>query len=435
MKKKLTNNIGLKIMSVVVGILVWMIVVNIDDPIVTQSYLIPSVQIINEDYLDGEGLVVMADEDNASVRVYITGPRKTVAQITVNDIVAVADLQQAVSLNTDPVMIPITVTCPGISATNISVTPQNLSVTLEEKLTKEFTIGVSSGDSEPGQGYELGSLTVNPETVRITGSASVVNKIDNVSVTVDIDGITEDTTFKEASMVIRDKNGDQLSDTTMSYLKLENDGLATVYAKLWKVRSSVKLEVVYEGEPAEGYVVDSVATVPETVSVAGTTEALTQLEENGNTLTIGAGEIDISGAQEDVELKASLADSLLDEMKLTTGTSEDAWVSVGIVPEDSAIYALATSGIQVTDKPEDYQIAFELTEIELRIQSETGDFSDFDMADVQASITLDEWEEGSCEVAVDITLPDGYELLEEVTTEVRVSEVTVVDSEENDNSE
>lgn len=38
MKKNLTKNIPLKIMSVVVGILVWLIVVNVDNPIVTKGF-------------------------------------------------------------------------------------------------------------------------------------------------------------------------------------------------------------------------------------------------------------------------------------------------------------------------------------------------------------------------------------------------------------
>ena len=55
--------------------------------------------------------------------------------LQVTDISAVADLQQAVSLDTNPVMVPITVTCsvPGVSPSDIKVTPQNLSVNLDEK--------------------------------------------------------------------------------------------------------------------------------------------------------------------------------------------------------------------------------------------------------------------------------------------------------------
>ena len=50
----------------------------------------------------------------------------------------------------------INVTVSGIVSTNISVTPQNLSVTLEDKVSSEFIVAVNNGDSKPGSGYEIG---------------------------------------------------------------------------------------------------------------------------------------------------------------------------------------------------------------------------------------------------------------------------------------
>lgn len=139
----------------------------------------------------------MQDDSENTVRVYITGERKTVNRLTSSDIKAVADLQQAESTDTDPVMIPITATCSGILPENIRVSPQNLSVHLEKKVTKEFAINVSSGDSKAAQGMEIASLTANPEKVRITGPESLVAKIDSVSVDVSskVDGIAQDTSI------------------------------------------------------------------------------------------------------------------------------------------------------------------------------------------------------------------------------------------------
>ena len=45
-------------------------------------------------------------------------------RLTSSDIKAVADLQQAESTDTDPVMIPVTATCAGILPENIRVVPQ-----------------------------------------------------------------------------------------------------------------------------------------------------------------------------------------------------------------------------------------------------------------------------------------------------------------------
>ena len=421
MKKNLTKNIPLKIMSVIVGILVWLIVVNVDDPIITKGFVISDVQIINEAYVDQLGQMVMQDDSENTVRVYITGERKTVNRLTSSDIKAVADLQQAQSTDTDPVMIPITATCAGVLPENIRVSPQNLSVHLEKKVTKEFAINVSCGDSKPAQGLEIASLTANPEKVRVTGPESLVGKIDSVSVDVSskIDGIDQDTTITGAELTITDKNQDTLSSNSMSYLKFDNNGKVNVTAKLWKVRSDIRISAGYTGEPAEGYVVDSVTTVPETFSVAGSEEALNSLKLQN---------VDISGKSNDVEKKVNLAELLPDGLKLTTGSSTDLWITVNILPEGSKIYNFPTEDIKVKGLPDNLQLAFEVADVELKVQAEDGDLSGFNLKSISATLSMDDWEEGSYEVPIKISLPDGYKLLEDVTAEIKISKVSNVDS-------
>ena len=397
MKKNLTKNIPLKIMSIIVGILVWLIVVNVDDPIITKGFVISDVQIINEAYVDQLGEMVMQDDRENSVRVYITGERKIVNRLTSSDIKAVADLQQAQSTDTDPVMIPITATCSGILPENVRVSPQNLSVHLEKKVTKEFAINVTSDDSKPAQGLEVASLTANPEKVRITGPESLVGKIDSVSVDVSskLEGIDQDTTITGAELTITDKNQDTLS---------------------------------YTGEPAEGYVVDSVTTVPETFSVAGSEEALDNLKLQGNTIYLDNENVDISGKSNDVEKKVNLSELLPDGLKLTSGSSTDLWITVNILPEGSKIYSFPTEDIKVKGLPDDLQLAFEVADIELKVQAEDEDLSKFDLKSVGAVLSMDDWEEGSYEVPIKISLPEGYKLLEDVTAEIKISKVSNVDS-------
>ena len=123
MKKKLTANITLKIVSVLIGIIVWLVVVNIDNPSISKSFTISDFELVNEAYIDDTGLVCLRDVNETPVRVTIEGDRKTVNGISAADISVIADLQQAVSLDTDPVMIPVTAAVSGISPGNISVWP------------------------------------------------------------------------------------------------------------------------------------------------------------------------------------------------------------------------------------------------------------------------------------------------------------------------
>ena len=371
----------------------------------------------------------MPEQNQDSIKIAITASKKIRDKIKVTDISAVADLQQAVSLDTNPVMVPITVTCsvPGVSSNDIKVTPQNLSVNLDEKETQEFVVNVSRGDTKPGKDYEVGSLTANPEKVRITGPKTLVNKIDKVNATIELDGNTQDFT-QDVNLTIIDKNQEALSDSEMNSLRIENNAKVVVTARLWKIRQGVGISASYVGTPADGYEVGSVKTVPDTISVAGSTEGLESLAENNNVITIPADSIDISGESKDVEKKISLNNLLPDNVKLTSDSSEDVWVTVNILPVGSKEFDIPTKNIEVKNKPDDLQVTFETAQIELRIKSDTKNMDDLDaQKDIKLSIDLDGKKEGNYEVPVKVVLPDGYETVEDVTTEVVISSGTAVD--------
>lgn len=431
-KRKITDNIPLKIMSVAVAVVVWLIVVNIDNPVGTNYYTLTNVELINKEYVESSdtiGKMCMPEEKQDSIRIAITTNKKIRDKIKVSDITATADLQQAVSLDTNPVMVPITVTCsvPGVTPNDIKVTPQNLSVNLDEKETQEFVVNVSRGDTKPGKDYEVGSLTANPEKVRITGPKSLVNKIDKVNATISLDGNTQDFT-QDVNLTIIDKNQEALSDSEMNSLRIENNAKVSVTARLWKICQGVGISAGYVGSPASGYQVGTVTTVPDTISVAGSTEGLETLTQNDNTITIPADSIDISGESRDVERKISLKDLLPDNVKLTSDSSEDVWVTVSILPEGSREFTLSTKDIEVKNKPDDLQVTFETAQIEIRIKSDTEDLDDLNTeTDIKASIDLKGKEEGNYKVPVTLSLPDGYETVENVSTEVVISSGTGTD--------
>ena len=431
-KRKITDNIPLKIMSVAVAVVVWLIVVNIDNPVGTNYYTLNNVELINKEYVESSdtiGKMCMPEQSQDSIRVAITTTKKIRDRIKVSDISAVADLQQAVSLDTNPVMVPITVTCsvPGVSANDIKVTPQNLSVNLDEKETQEFVVNVSKGDTKPSKDYEVGSLTANPEKVRITGPKTLINKIDKVNAAIDLDGNTQDFS-QDVNLTIIDKNQEPLSDSEMNSLRIENNAKVVVTARLWKIRQGVGISAGYVGTPADGYQVGSVKTVPDTISVAGSTEGLESLAQNDNVITIPADSIDISGESKDVEKKINLSNLLPDNVKLTSDSSEDVWVTVSILPVGSREFDIPTKSIEVKNKPDDLQVTFETAQIAVRIKSDENDMDDLNaQKDIKASIDLNGKEEGNYEVPVKIVLPDGYETVEDVTTEVVISSGTAVD--------
>ena len=420
MNKKIANNLSLKILSVAIAILIWLLVVNADNPIGTKSFVIGDVQLLNEAYLDADGKMCMQDDKQESIRVTIKTNRKTLDRITASDIKAVADLQQAVSLNTDPVMVPITVSCDKVLPDNIEVTPQNLSIHIEEKYTQEFVVNVTTNNTKPDKGYEVGTLTSNPEKLKITGPTSLINKIDKVNASVDVDGASEDVT-EETDVKIIDKNGEEFTDTDMAYLNISK---VSVTARLWKVRPEVRIKAEYEGTPADGYEVESISTTPNVISVAGSDEALSALEEQNNTITIPSSATDVSGKDSDYEVKINISDYLSQGLKLTSDSSEDVFVRVNILPQGSSVCEVPTKNIKVENAPEGMQVAFDTAKIEIRIKKTEEDLSDLKESDIKASIDLKDKTEGSFEVPVKIEIPEGYELVDEVTTGVEISPIS-----------
>ena len=126
--------------------------------------------------------------------------------------------------------------------------------------------------------------------------------------------------------------------------------------------------------------------------------------------------------------KVNLAELLPDGLKLTTGSSTDLWITVNILPEGSKIYNFPTEDIKVKGLPDNLQLAFEVADVELKVQAEDGDLSGFNLKSISATLSMDDWEEGSYEVPIKISLPDGYKLLEDVTAEIKISKVSNVDS-------
>lgn len=423
MKKKVGNNLSLKILSLVIAILVWLLVVNVNNPISTKSFVITDVQLLNEAYIDADGKMCMQDEQQVPIRVTIKAQRKILDRLSVSDIRAVADLQQAVSLNTDPVMVPITVSCDKITADNIEVTPQNLSLHIEDKDTQEFVVNVTTNNTKPDRGYEIGSLTSNPEKIKITGPISLINKIDKVNASIDVDGATEDVT-QETDVKIIDKNGEEFTDSDMGYLNVSK---VYVNARLWKVQTNVKISARYSGTPADGYQVESVSTTPNVISIAGSEDALNSLKEQNNTIWLPESVADISGRNSDFEVKINISDYLPDGLKLTSDSSEDVFVRVNILPEGSAVCEVPTKNIVVNNSPDGMQVAFDTANIEVRVKKTETDLDDLTEDDIKASIDLNGMKEGSYEVPVSIEIPEGYEVVDDVTTGVEVSKISTAD--------
>lgn len=92
-KYKLTTNLSLKIVAFVFAAFLWLIVANVDNPVVRNTYANIPVTIVNEDVITQGGEVYsVLDEQNVNVVVY--AKRSVIQQISSDEIVATADIKE-----------------------------------------------------------------------------------------------------------------------------------------------------------------------------------------------------------------------------------------------------------------------------------------------------------------------------------------------------
>ena len=100
---KLTDNLALKIISVVIAVAIWYIVVDYNDPMIQRSISNVEVQVENGAYIANGKRVYHIDEQYKTISVIVEGNRSVVSRLTANDIKVTADMTEAVDLDSDPV--------------------------------------------------------------------------------------------------------------------------------------------------------------------------------------------------------------------------------------------------------------------------------------------------------------------------------------------
>ena len=419
LKQRLKNNWTLKLASVAIAFLIWLVVGNINDPIIQKVYSNVKVNITNGSYIESRGMTYRLDSNYQTFSVTLRGNSSKVTKRN-DDIVVEADLTQIVDMDSTPVMVPVTVKCKDISAENITVSPITIPIEIEERETKDFMIAVNYGDSVPGAGYEVGKIYANPEKISVSGPESIIDKIDRVVANVSVEGMTVNSS-KKANLIIYDKNQEIMSDKEMQYLTFDiGDSKVDVYVELWSTVSGVTFTCDPKGTPANGYAVSKIVTTPSEISLAGTEEALETLKKNGNQIEIPSRLVDIGNARETVECKIDLAEILPSGTKTVSNQAESIIVEVGILPLGSKQISLPTQNIQALNLTGELQTVFTDTALTVTVRGKEEDLKNVTAASIKASIDCSGLDEGTYNLPVTITLPNNITLLSEITANVQL---------------
>lgn len=416
-KYKLTTNLGLKIMALVFSAFLWLIVVNVDNPVGSRTFTDIPVTIVNDDIITSSGEVYqIVGESTISVTVYAN--REVRQELSSDDIVAIADVSE---MDTSTNLIPITVTIPQYTDRYESAVavPRNLRIQREKSGRKVLALTADTNGTVPRDGYTLGDLTIHPDNVTITGPESALEQIDRAVARVDVSGISKDEE-RPADLILYDANGNELSQTQLEN-NLGEDGL-TVSIEVLEEKT-VPVEFGVSGTPADGYRYIGCTSEPETIRICGRSDDIEDVES----IQVPASVIDISGARESVGMTVDITSYLPDGISLVDENSGQIKVTAKIEEAGTRSIDLLVSSIKINNLADNLRVSYEPdAEITLRFR---GDESALEVLDISNAVSVDlsdYTDPGTYDIPVSVNIPEGIEMISDVTVRLTLED----DSEE-----
>ena len=391
--KNWTNNLGMKLISLPLAFVIWIIIINIDDPTISRNFPNVAIELQNPDALDTLGKVYEIAEGNA-VTVTVTGRRSIVDKVRSSDLKVTADLKQMSAFN----KIDVEVSCEKYSYTDLSYStkPKMLTVSLEDKITKQFKVNIET-TGMVDENFYVGTLEANPKMIEVSGAKSVVESISDVRVTVPLNEEADD--FKQSKLVPKayDASGKEIDSSKLEF----SDTSITVKVDVQNTKI-VPIEVTAVGSPIAGYGIVETNYDPSQIKITGTEEELRKIES----IPI---EVDVTNARSTIEREIVLTPYLPQGVTIV-GTTNSIAVKVTIQQLAAKKMPLTLDDIAKMNLPEGLEYAFTEPEhvFEVTVMGIESELETLFPQELGAYIDLSGLEEGNHTVIIQFEPVEGF---------------------------
>lgn len=283
------RNIAIKIFALILATVLWMYVMNEQNPPIEASFTIP----IEMRNLSAGLMLVDAPE---TVRIKVRGPRSVVVGVSSKDITCYIDLKD---LKEGRHTLKVNAAIPQFLEL-IEVNPDKAAVRIDVSSARQFPIEVRVKGTA-ASGTMVGKALVNPAQVRLEGPKGQLDLVDKVIAVVDITGkdtdintqvplqaINRDGNEIEGLTIIPDK-----TDVSVNILRQEN-------------KKTVNVKAVLEGNLPQGLALKKVMVKPDKIEVMASKDVVDKLS------TINTEPIDMTVIEKDTirEVKLQLPEGV-----------------------------------------------------------------------------------------------------------------------------
>lgn len=358
MKRILTNNIGLKIVSVIAAIILWVVIVNVDDPVINKTFAGIQVEIINQEAVTDENKTYEVTDGSDVISVTVTAERSVIENMSKDYIKATADLKQMTFMNTVPIEIKSTRYSDRIKS--LTSRTSNIQVDIENRKDKQIRVNVSV-KGEVGDGYVVGDVSPNVNVISVSGPESVVDQISEASIIVNLEGMNE--TFTNSVPVKLYNSAGEIVDDNQIILSQDD-----IHTKV-EILETKEVPIIADvsGQPALGYsATGTIICDPSSVLIAGVGSEFDSI----TAINIPAKDMSINDATDNVISEIDIKKYLPRNIRLADKDDTGRINVIAVIEaHDTAKVELAYSNIVVENLPEGYTatILHETPDIEVGI--------------------------------------------------------------------
>lgn len=401
MKEKQNKRWGLKLLSLLSAFLVWLGVVNVADPVMTDTVEVP-VEIVNAEVLEKNGLTYEIIGKKTTTVVYEVKTTNA-HRIRPADFRAYADMTELWSV-TGSIPVKVEILNHGDYLVSNPVSRMStIKIETEPLQRKRFEIG-STLNGELEDGYELGELSLSPGYLYVEGPESLIGQISSVGVEISLESLSADTEGTTVPLYY-DANGNKIELNS----RIESNCDSVSYKlQVLKVKN-LTLDFAVSGEVADGYRFTGVECDVKSVPVIGLKSVLASL----NTISIPADSLNLNGARANVVRTIDLNDFLPVGVSLAGAGRHEINVTLTVEKLEERVYTVDLEDSCFEGKDEQYIYRTEPNYVMIRIRALKEELDSLNLTAQDVSIDVSSMEEGryAAEIQLKLGLDQVYEVV------------------------
>ncbi len=265
MKKAFTSDTAFRIYSVLIAILLWAFVVYNQNPESTKVVSGIRVSYTNEAELENQGFVILRSDRDPTVEITVKGRRLSIGRVDSSNVSATVTVPE---LRAGEYNVSIETSLPISDVSITDKKPYTMKVVVEPLKRAEVPVEVkySGSTREPSTSVQA---SVSPETISVSGPASVVDRVQSAVVTLDAGGLSDgENIVQKYKLTAADG-----SDLTDNVNLRTNTDVVSIVPSVYNTKD-VAVEVQYGGALPEGYTVSSHIVSPATVRLGSRDNAV-----------------------------------------------------------------------------------------------------------------------------------------------------------------